>query len=585
MIKKIKSVCGKFFFTSIFISYFLTCVVEQTTILSKIQKVFIIIYFTLIFIFILKFISKKVIIRNLKYRSIILLLAIIISFIFRNQLIPKIYNSTDIAIRVLDQNDPASLGKEAWLISILVNNKSQSLSSFVNKEQKNSWIFQDNALYGDFTKGTDQLLLHFVKAKFIQLNFGKHSSSGIIEVTTNNSSYIYNLYDDIGDKLEIDIPITYEEYSFFEQIILLLGISFIIFYLLELVSFKIKDIKKEKKYIDLTERYIGIDIIKTIGIFFVISIHFFLNTNFYTTALFGEVMYLQLTARWLFFTCVPLFLLSTGYLQKEKVYNHRYFQVGCNILGSYISISIIIFFYRIIFLKEEITIIQAIKGILNFSLDPYGWYIAMFIGLYMLIPAVNIIYKNIGNKKNKLNFILVLCCLTSIPVSGFLSNEWVSIYPITYYFIGAYIREFTPKINKIKGVIWIILILMIEDLITIFFARYNGTNIFNSILIDRYGFFLNLCVSVILFLILYDIKKCHKFFAKCFRIIAQLTFEIYLISFIFDSYFYSKFKNEYFITQQDFSKYYFVIVPCVFGLSFILASIYSYFKYIFIVKK
>lgn len=246
MIKKIKFVYEKKFFSSICISYFLTCVIEQTTILSKMQKVFVMIYFISIFTFILKFISKKIIIRNIKYRSIILLLVIIVSFIFRNEFIPKIYNSTNITIQVLEQNDPASLGKEAWLITILVNNKNQNLSSFINKEQENSWIFQDNALYGDFTKGTEPLVLHFLKAKSIRLNFGKHSWSGIIEVTTNDSSYIYNLYDDIGDELEIDIPISYEEYSFFEQIILLLGISFIMFYLLELVDFKIKDIKKKK---------------------------------------------------------------------------------------------------------------------------------------------------------------------------------------------------------------------------------------------------------------------------------------------------------------------------------------------------
>ncbi|MCX4268718.1 MAG: acyltransferase family protein [Lachnospiraceae bacterium] len=589
MVRKIKKIDLYFLFTSVFMAYFLTCIIEQITFLSILQKSFIILYFIVMFLLIFRFINKKIIFENIKYKKMILFFAIIVAFIFRNQFLPKIYHSTDVIISVLEQNDPASNGKEAWLTGIKINGNTQDLLYFVNKNEANSWIFQNGALLGDYTQDRNQLFLNFSKVRSIQLKFVKHAWSGVIEIATNNTKNIYNLYDPIGEELKIDVPVTYVEYPFFQRIVLLVGISFIIFYLLLIIlskeEFFSKNIKKEKKSDDLTKRYIGIDIIKTIAIFFVISVHFFLNTNFYTTSLAGEVMYLQLTARWLFFTCVPLFLLSTGYLQKEKVYNYKYWQVGGNILISYIGISIITFLYRTCFLKEEITIQEAIKGILNFSLNGYAWYVAMFVGLYLLIPAINLVYKNIRTKREKLNFIIILCFLTAIPVQGFLSNEWIAIYPITFYFIGAYIKEFNPKINKIKGIIWIILILLLEDLITIFISQNNENGVFSAIIIDRYGYFLNLCLSVIVFLLIYDIKKCNIVFSKFFTIIAKLTFEIYLFSYIFDSYFYLKFKELYFITQQDFSKYYFMIIPCVFFSSFISAKIYVIFKRLFMVKK
>lgn len=587
MVKKITYIRFHFFLTFILMSYFFVCVIEQTTFLSKLQKIFILVYFIFIFYLIMK--KLLLMVLNIKHKIIIWLFALMIVIMFRNQFIPKIYSPTDITIIILKDADERAIGKEAWLTSIYVNGTNQKLSSFIDKTEKNSWTLKDNILFGDATQGNNELSLHFSKVKSIQLNFVKHPWSGVIEITINDSKYKHNLYDEVGDELRIDIPVLCEEYSIFQRVILLLGASLIIFYLFVIVfsksDFFSGNIEKKKEQVGLVNRFIGIDIVKTIAIFFVISVHFFLNTNFYTTSLFGEVMHLQLMARWLFFTCVPLFLLSTGYLQKEKTYNLKYWKTGYNILISYISISIVALLYRVSVLKEEITIWIAIKRILNFSLNGYAWYVAMFIGLYMLIPAINIIYKNIGNKRNRLNFILILCFLTAIPVNGFLSNEMTALYPITYYFIGSYIREYTPKINKIKGIIWIFLFIFLEDLITIFIVRRNGNNIFSSIFIDRYGFIFNLCVSVIIFLLLYDIKRCPIFIQRCFTKIAQSTFEIYLFSFIFDSYFYTKFKSRYFITQQDFSKYYFIIVPLVFCVSFTSANIYLLFKQLFLSKR
>ena len=68
----------------------------------------------------------------------------------------------------------------------------------------------------------------------------------------------------------------------------------------------------------MESRNSGIDIVKSIAIIFVICVHFFLNTKFYETNILGSNMFLQVIIRWLTFICVPLFLITTGFLQAKK---------------------------------------------------------------------------------------------------------------------------------------------------------------------------------------------------------------------------------------------------------------------------
>ena len=73
-------------------------------------------------------------------------------------------------------------------------------------------------------------------------------------------------------------------------------------------------------------RYYGIDIIKTISITFVISVHFFLNTNFYKTNLNNPNLFFQTFLQQIFLTCIPLFIMSTGFLNNHTNINKNYFK-------------------------------------------------------------------------------------------------------------------------------------------------------------------------------------------------------------------------------------------------------------------
>lgn len=66
------------------------------------------------------------------------------------------------------------------------------------------------------------------------------------------------------------------------------------------------------------ERNCNLDIIRCVAVFTVICVHFFLNSEYYTYPIVGERMYIMTFICTAARVCVPLFLLLTGYLMRQK---------------------------------------------------------------------------------------------------------------------------------------------------------------------------------------------------------------------------------------------------------------------------
>lgn len=102
----------------------------------------------------------------------------------------------------------------------------------------------------------------------------------------------------------------------------------------------------------MKKRNINIDLIKCIAVFSVISVHFFLNNGFYEVPILGYKAYIGTIFRTLFMICVPLFIMTTGYLMKNKTLSKKYYLGLSRVLIIYlidaVFISIIILFIIIL---------------------------------------------------------------------------------------------------------------------------------------------------------------------------------------------------------------------------------------------
>lgn len=327
------------------------------------------------------------------------------------------------------------------------------------------------------------------------------------------------------------------------------------------------------------KRLFGLDVIRSFAVLFVICIHFFLNTSFYVVPFEGANMLFQASLRWVFIICVPLFLILSGYLQSEKTPAENYYKAITPMLGIYILYSILSIAVRTLYFKEYRTIIGWIADIMSFRANGYSWYINMYIGLYLLIPFLNILFNNIKNRREHNILLLTMIFITGIP--GFFNNApenikflhfpdwWLTLYPITYYFLGAYIREYRVKLNKPLAAVLFLLLVSFETLITSQLSKgrifYNGVGDYGSILI--------LLQAALFFLIFYDIDTNRKRLKSFCATISTVSLDIFLCSYISDRIVYDFVMNKIFVSQQQIIFYFIFIVAATLMLSAAIALI------------
>lgn len=342
-----------------------------------------------------------------------------------------------------------------------------------------------------------------------------------------------------------------------------------------------------------TNRLAGLDIIRCFAIFSVIAGHFFvLNTPFRETifdasGMFGQgLVYLLFNA-----TGVPLFIMMTGYLNAHKVEcNRKYYKGMGRVLISYLLFSVITILFRKYYLYEDLTWIQWGLKILDFSAIPYGWYIEMWIGLYLLTPFLNLLYKAIPTQKQKLILLVTLYVLTALPdllnryglhlVPGF----WQSVFPLTYFFIGRYIREYEPELKGKKILVAIIAILAICAINPVFTMLFTKEHIMIYITGGSNSVF-GTIVAVLTFILLYKSDIRNVWTKKVLTRISLLSLDMYLCCYIFDKIFYPYFIDRYFVDQAQFGIYFFVIVPLVFVASLLTAQVKEWIFFIVFTKK
>ena len=91
-----------------------------------------------------------------------------------------------------------------------------------------------------------------------------------------------------------------------------------------------------------------------------------------------------------FYGMCSLFLIITGYLMCGKKLSAKYFYGIVHTIIMYIIISLFCILNRHI-MGQEVSLKDGIKGILDYTAAPYAWYVEMYIGLFVMIPFLNIL--------------------------------------------------------------------------------------------------------------------------------------------------------------------------------------------------
>lgn len=198
------------------------------------------------------------------------------------------------------------------------------------------------------------------------------------------------------------------------------------------------------------ERDLNLDLIRAVAGLLVVSVHFFLNICYYYAPLQGKTMLLMSVLRMVCMTCVPLFLLLTGYLCCEKKLSARYFLGLIRVLLAYLLASAVCLLFRRLWLGEVIGLRTAIRMTLDFTGVATGWYIKMYIGLFLIIPFLNILWQMADSRRSRRWLVAAVTAVTVLPGltnihRPVLPHAMAELYPLGYYFIGAYFRAYQPR--------------------------------------------------------------------------------------------------------------------------------------------
>lgn len=313
--------------------------------------------------------------------------------------------------------------------------------------------------------------------------------------------------------------------------------------------------RRTRRKIKKKQRFVGIDIIRILACFFVIAVHFFLNSGFYQTPITKEFGIKLIPIRWIAFCCVPLFMITTGYLMKNKTLSRKYYLGILRVLIIYIVISLISMEFNRRYFLIPYNIWTAVRGIMLFNGVRYGWYVEYYITVFLLIPFLNAGYHAMETRSRKRLLVITVILLTIVSPSIYLGlnpttqirvfpGYFTRCYPVAYYFIGVYIRDFPPKKRLKRKLCYfgIYLLALIWLWVTTYIqSRKNidGDQVWKSWHFDDYGAFPVAVMSTMVFLVLFDLTCRWKLLSKLLQVLSSATFAAYLISYIFDSVYYT----------------------------------------------
>lgn len=362
--------------------------------------------------------------------------------------------------------------------------------------------------------------------------------------------------------------------------------------------------KKEKKFSfkeyvlnirNVESRDFGLDVVKVIAMVFVLSVHFFLYNGHYYSYIIGPNQatdfILTTIVRDLFFICVPLFLLVSGalsYYHPADLSKKHFVKITPIIVNSLI-IGAFVIIYKLANATPGVedpalTPYRLLQGLWSATLPSYGWYVNMYVTLFVFMPIIDIAYNSLDTQKKKTCMMIVFIVITFLPKAlnqikiedqslGVMPSYFAALlWPATYYVIGKYIREFSFKINRV--LIGMLMVLcLIYQAIKVYLGG-QGKTFYSSLYADNSDL-ITMITAVCFFLMVYNVNTKNKTVRSIFASLSSLTLSVYLISWFGDQIFHHKFGEIFSPTLTGFGDYFVAFLKVV-PLNLVLSILAAY---------
>ncbi len=320
----------------------------------------------------------------------------------------------------------------------------------------------------------------------------------------------------------------------------------------------------------------SLDVVRIFALLLVVSVHFFLHTGYYYTPITGEKLFVMTVIRSFAKACVPMFILLTGYLMRNKTLSGRYYLGVVKTIGIYVLASVFCLLFEKYHLNLDVTFKSAIEDIFDFTGADYAWYVEMYLSLFLAIPFLNAMYKAMDTTKKKLALVgtfLFISSAASIP-EVMLPDYMVDVYPFSIYLVGVAIGDLHVKIKRIPNLLLIAAVSV--GLGAISFYKCHGKGFSWGVWQADYSLFVvTIAVLIFIFISGFDMTGAPKWLHKTLNVISDNVLGAYLVSFVYDKVFYKELLSRV-PALYDRWQYFAVIVPLVFVCSIITSVLLGF---------
>lgn len=291
------------------------------------------------------------------------------------------------------------------------------------------------------------------------------------------------------------------------------------------------------------ERNLNLDLIRCVALLMVPCLHGFDHTGLYSSSLNNAPGGIMMVGKMLITCSIPLYLLLSGYLCNRKALSARYYLGLIRVLGIYLICGIACLIFDQLSGRADRNPVEMLSALVNFSCCDYAWYIMMYFGLFLMIPFLNMAYHGLKTQRQKLVLVVTFFALSILPsllnlYFQLYSLWWARLYPLCYYFTGAYLSEYMPKARPGR---WAAALLAFLAAYSVFFYFHYDAN--GAALIGVYqDTFPVYTLSVLLFVILFrlPLDTVPGVAAAVLRKVSDLTLPAYLLTWISDGLIYPR---------------------------------------------
>lgn len=283
------------------------------------------------------------------------------------------------------------------------------------------------------------------------------------------------------------------------------------------------------------KRIFSVDISCILGTILLVGLHFFQKSGYEQTELSGILSIFPLALRWLCMAGAPLVILINGAAFYRDTFS----------FSQYKGIIKLVYFTAICFFMVYFYSGGHPDSFPESSIKPFYYFdgcdFALIYALVLLLaPFLNCLYQGLPNLKCKTILVCILVFLSSMPnilIFGdkyILPTELTQLWPITFYFLGAYIWENRKKFDFLSYFVLLLTICISQAILSYSDSMNEQMHYFDSKRLNQYSSINVVATAAVIFMMMCNVKAKKKYKRIFAETLARLSLPVIMISWIIE---------------------------------------------------